>query len=392
MLGNSIEIKYERTKESLEKIGLMKELGNSMLLEPGRKVGYVKHEPGKKYEVGDIIVYTLESGVNVYHVVVSYEDKGNTRVYRTQGINNKYADLDRVYEHQLIGQVVKFSESELAFLIEMAEQGRIPYIEGLGMTNQIQKIQEFVVELKDKLTYAFDRKQNSFFEKMSDSFTRGDSLDVMFDIMNKIRNMDDNLISGFDGNREDLRYVKINLLKDCKNFVRDALLSGYSYKIFVQAFNYIYGDLLNLRVSFNELNTAYSILRQDLITNILGEAVKSAVYYYSPQKFYNQLEEKGFFFDRKAINDLISEVFRIGSYRELAKKVVDEDVTYGNIRYDPNKKLKETECNIVIGDEIDIEDEDTYIPNQVYLVFGKHDWKDGKRIGYGIKHIFAGHW
>ncbi|MEJ2280171.1 MAG: hypothetical protein P8Y70_20845 [Candidatus Lokiarchaeota archaeon] len=100
MLGNSIEIKYERTKESLEKIGLMKELGNSMLLEPGRKVGYVKHEPGKKYEVGDIIVYTLESGVNVYHVVVSYEDKGNTRVYRTQGINNEYADLDRVYEHQ----------------------------------------------------------------------------------------------------------------------------------------------------------------------------------------------------------------------------------------------------------------------------------------------------
>ncbi|MEJ2252456.1 MAG: hypothetical protein P8Y97_22690, partial [Candidatus Lokiarchaeota archaeon] len=39
LLGNSIEIKFERTKESLEKIGLMKELGTSMLLDPGRKVG-----------------------------------------------------------------------------------------------------------------------------------------------------------------------------------------------------------------------------------------------------------------------------------------------------------------------------------------------------------------
>lgn len=81
------------TKESLEKIGVMKEGGASMpQLEPGGKLGYVKHEPGKKYEVGDIIVYRLQSGVNIYHVVVSYEDKGNTRVYRTKGINNIHPD------------------------------------------------------------------------------------------------------------------------------------------------------------------------------------------------------------------------------------------------------------------------------------------------------------
>ncbi|MBD3196809.1 MAG: hypothetical protein GF317_17260 [Candidatus Lokiarchaeota archaeon] len=212
-----------------------------MLLDPGRKVGYVKYEPGKKYEVGDIIVYRLESGVNVYHVVVSYEDKGKSRVYRTQGINNKDLDRNPVYEHQLVGQVVKFSESELAFMIEMADQGRIPYIEVLGLSEQTQKIHQFVVEIKDKLTYTFDRNQNRIFDKISENYTKGDSLEVIFDIMNKIRKMDDNLISGFDENREDLRNIKINLLKDCKNFVRDNLLSGYSNKIFVQAFNYIWG-------------------------------------------------------------------------------------------------------------------------------------------------------
>ncbi|MBD3196810.1 MAG: hypothetical protein GF317_17265 [Candidatus Lokiarchaeota archaeon] len=73
--------------------------------------------------------------------------------------------------------------------------------------------------------------------------------------------------------------------------------------------------MLNPRVTFKALNTANSILRQDIITTILGEVVRSAVYYYGPQKFNIQLEEKGFFFDRKAITDLIYEVFRIGSYR-----------------------------------------------------------------------------
>ncbi|MEJ2250809.1 MAG: hypothetical protein P8Y70_20045, partial [Candidatus Lokiarchaeota archaeon] len=160
LLGNSIENEINLVKESLDKLGVLKQFGNSMLLEPGGKVGYVKHESGKKYEIGDIIIYRLQNGLNVYHVVVGYKKLNDGRIYRTQGINNKDLDPNPVYEHQLVGQVVKFSESELAFLIEMAEQGRIPYIEGLGMTRQAR---EKIKLLQDISKLFYDATDNNDF-------------------------------------------------------------------------------------------------------------------------------------------------------------------------------------------------------------------------------------
>ncbi len=69
------ENSFEKAEENLEKLGVMKQFGSSMpQLEPGGKVGYVKHESGKKYEIGHIIVYRLENGLKVYHEVVGYTD------------------------------------------------------------------------------------------------------------------------------------------------------------------------------------------------------------------------------------------------------------------------------------------------------------------------------
>ncbi len=118
------ENSFEKAEENLEKLGVMKQFGSSMpQLEPGGKVGYVKHESGKKYEIGHIIVYRLENGLKVYHEVVGYTDTDSGRVYETQGINNKYPDSKEVYEPQIIGQVVKFSKSGLAYLIDMESEG-----------------------------------------------------------------------------------------------------------------------------------------------------------------------------------------------------------------------------------------------------------------------------
>ncbi|MEJ2252516.1 MAG: hypothetical protein P8Y97_23005, partial [Candidatus Lokiarchaeota archaeon] len=197
-----------------------------MLLGPGRKDGYVKHEPGKKYEVGDIIVYRLQSGVNIYHVVVSYEDNNYGRVYETQGINNKYPDSDRVYEHQLVGQVVKFSESELAFLIEMAERGRIPYIEGLGMTQEFEKVNKLITEVSNifgitsnKLSEWFDGKD------ITDFFFKDHTLnfEVLLEFKEKIADLkpDEMRMKLID-----LRDLQINALSQCNSYILEYIKSS----------------------------------------------------------------------------------------------------------------------------------------------------------------------
>ncbi|MEJ2251391.1 MAG: hypothetical protein P8Y97_17280, partial [Candidatus Lokiarchaeota archaeon] len=309
MLGNSIEIKFEKVKEGQHKIGIMEEFGNSMpQLAPGGNVPYVKHKLGMKYEVGDIIVYRLQSGVNVYHVVIGYEDKGNTRVYETQGINNRYPDSDRVYENQLIGQIVRFSESELAFLIEMAERGRIPYIKGLGMSELVGKVQKFIHEVVNDF---FDETGNANDEQlMLERIQNGaDPLDIMVEIMQKMSTSEQN------PNNVHISDNFINKgLRQCIDFVLQAnILPSYAANLFAQMCYKLFenpgGAQLesNIKIITEILKSSSKFQSLDVLIADLKSKVSNGEISLHGSEFINQ----------EYLNRLIARIWNVENYDKL---------------------------------------------------------------------------
>ncbi|MFW9970368.1 MAG: hypothetical protein ACFFDF_09225 [Candidatus Odinarchaeota archaeon] len=253
-------MKFDKSDENLKKVGVMHQIGSSMPLEPGGKIPYIKHESGKKYEIGQIIVYKLENGLNVYHQVVGYTDTDSGRVYETQGINNKYPDSKEVYDHQIIGQVVKFSKQDLAYLIELAERGRIDFIEGLGMTKQSELVVDIAKIFFDNtknpyfdIQYSFTRfsefvtsksigsiDSNYFSDLMNKDLSKNEKANKVIDLMYRIQNLDYSGVSDFKGFRElsvkdglrTLKAIKAESLKKCIEYLKSEILTDYTATLF----------------------------------------------------------------------------------------------------------------------------------------------------------------
>jgi len=131
------ENSHEKTEENQRRLGIARAIGFSMLgkLKHGAKVPFEIHILGNKYEIGEIIVFINSDGEYVIHEIIDYEDSNGVRTYTTKGVNNQEIDSSPVSENQLVGVVIELSKNELVTLQEMADNGKIPYIDALAEYN-----------------------------------------------------------------------------------------------------------------------------------------------------------------------------------------------------------------------------------------------------------------
>lgn len=137
----SMETYIKTLKENKRRIGVAKVRGWSMFgkIKPGSKIAYELKQEGEEYEIGDIIAYYLDGVYVVHEIVGTYCDRTQELHYITKGVNNPKMDAKHVSDHQVVGKVVDFSKQELAVLIEMAEQGRIPFIEAFALNEKKER-------------------------------------------------------------------------------------------------------------------------------------------------------------------------------------------------------------------------------------------------------------
>ena len=76
--------------------------------------------------------------------------------------------------------------------------------------DQIQ-VKNFLEMIKEIITYA--QGQNRVYKMLEKSLTKGDIIEIMFDIMNKIYNMNPGLIPNFDLHFGGFKYLKIETSK-----------------------------------------------------------------------------------------------------------------------------------------------------------------------------------
>jgi signal peptidase I len=169
-----MKTKIENAKRNYEDITVMKTLGASMKgkIAPGSTLAIKKNPEGVLYEVGDIIAYEIKgTGLKIIHEVIGIKENNGEIEYETKGVNNKQKDKYTVPHEDVLGKQVLFTKQELKYLIMLAEEGKIPYIKGLGLTTQTR---EKITLLKDLANIFYEATHNYHFN-LEHNFARFNS-------------------------------------------------------------------------------------------------------------------------------------------------------------------------------------------------------------------------
>ncbi len=393
------ENSFEKTKRNNKIIGILKVIGKSMLgkLKPGAKVAYKIKGEGDLYEVGDIIVFYNKYGLKVVHEVVSYKDSNGERTYTTKGVNNQDIDSDPVSGDNVIGKVVDFSKQELVGLIKMAEQGRIPYIEALGMSNEFENT--FIQNELDKVYQSLYKTSKSV-RNMRDNpigLTREQLLDFVINKISEINTEDFRSSEEIDK----LDEIRTRILTTCSEMIERNVYSWFSKDLSKKMISYLYKEFIYPSGKSTHPVSSDYFIDQVLI---LGEVLKSLNNYYEPKIFKKNLEALlksrefrsyeniGSAQKPEFINNLIKSVWK-DTYEKLSLKLLDREFKYKDkeaLYFEPDDVLIEkTTCTTVLKNP----KYKFFQPTEIYLTFGEHNFDPGgKRIGNGIIHIYAGHW
>jgi signal peptidase I len=246
-------------KENKRRLGVAKVRGWSMFgkIHPGSKVAYELKQEGEEYEIGDIIAYYLDGVYVIHEVVGAYCDRTRELHYITKGVNNPKVDAKHVSDHQVIGKVVDFSKQELTVLIEMAERGRIPSIEGLGMTKlnelkiELNQILDVIYRRDPRITPKFIQHQKS---KVSDIFQKLENdpqnINLYLELIyNAEKNYDNSItLDIFEKVKDYL--LRNGIIRDLETHPND---HGYTFKTFYKYFK-IQVDQYGMEIAIEELN------------------------------------------------------------------------------------------------------------------------------------------
>ncbi|MBD3211221.1 MAG: hypothetical protein GF311_01340, partial [Candidatus Lokiarchaeota archaeon] len=128
-------------------------------IEPGSTLAIIKNQEGVLYEVGDIIAYEIER-IFAIHEIIGIKEKNGEIEYETKGVNNQQKDGYTVPHIDVLGKHTVFTKQELKYLIKLAKEGKISYIEGLGLTKQTR---EKIALLQDIANSFYDTTSNEHF-------------------------------------------------------------------------------------------------------------------------------------------------------------------------------------------------------------------------------------
>ncbi|MGB5911337.1 MAG: hypothetical protein WBH31_09110 [Promethearchaeia archaeon] len=379
---------FEKTKRNVKKLGILKVIGRSMFgkLKPGAKVAYEIKNEGEVYNVDDIIVF-YRDGVKIVHRVEYIFESNGEIFYVTEGVNsdtNPYVDSDLVSNDQVIGRVTEMSEQDLSALIEMAEQGKVPSIEGLGMSNALEKVYQSLYKTSKSLRNMRDNPIG---------LTREQLLDF---VINKISEINVEAFTDIDKVKE----ARIRILTTCYEMIERNIYSWFSKDLSKKMITYLYKEFIYPSGKSTHPVSSDYFIDQVLI---LGEVLKSLNNYYEPETFKENLKallnsrefrsynNLGGSQKQEFINNLIKNVWK-NSYESLCLELLYKEFTYQGkeaLYYKPEDVLIEkTTCTTVLKSPGD----NFFQPTEIYLTFGEHEFKFDKRAGNGIIHIFAGHW
>ena len=123
-------MKYIKKENDINILGFRQYMVDTGSMEPQYSVGdliIIKETPKEKIQVGDVINYTSENGIDtITHRVVEILEKDGEIYYKTKGDNNNEEDSDLVNFNQVQGVLV-FKISKLGTIIKkmLTENGII---------------------------------------------------------------------------------------------------------------------------------------------------------------------------------------------------------------------------------------------------------------------------
>ncbi|MEJ2250766.1 MAG: hypothetical protein P8Y97_14080 [Candidatus Lokiarchaeota archaeon] len=203
MLGNSIEIKFEKVKEGQRQLSMAEVIGNSMyqLFGDGSQVPIIEMPSGTIYGEGDIIVFK-NSGLNIIHRIEHVFSYNGETYYVTEGINNKFVDDALVTGDQIIG-IADLSPLAFEAAMELDRQNKLRRYRAFGMSETEMKISRELSKL--------------FREKVSqgkDIYDLSTCLHVLYEVQG---NLDENPSRIFELWREFLLVNKMTYDQDAYN-------------------------------------------------------------------------------------------------------------------------------------------------------------------------------